>query len=173
MTETATPARQQVLTIEQTHQKIRRIAFEIYERNFEEEEIILAGITGEGYEFARLLAAELQSISPIRTSLVEMMFDKVKPHKSEITFREEFLLTDSKVVIMADDVLNTGRTLAFALQPFLQFRLKKLQVAVIVDRNHRHFPVSADYVGYALSTTFNEHVEVILSKQGEEGVYLK
>ncbi len=133
----------------------------------------MAGITGEGYEFARLLAVELQSISPIQTSLVEMIFDKVRPHKSEITFREEFLLTDSKVVVMADDVLNTGRTLAFALQPFLQFRLKKLQVAVIVDRNHRHFPVSADYVGYALSTTFNEHVEVILSKKGEEGVYLK
>ncbi len=91
----------------------------------------------------------------------------------KLPFANEFLLTDSKVVIMADDVLNTGRTLAFALQPFLQFRLKKLQVAVIVDRNHRHFPVSADYVGYALSTTFNEHVEVILSRQGEEGVYLK
>lgn len=173
MTELTSPTRQQVLTLEQTQQKIRRIAFEIYEQNFEEEEIILAGITGEGYEFARLLAVELQSISPIQTSLVEMIFDKVRPHKSEITFREEFLLTDSKVVVMADDVLNTGRTLAFALQPFLQFRLKKLQVAVIVDRNHRHFPVSADYVGYALSTTFNEHVEVILSKKGEEGVYLK
>ena len=164
---------QQILTIEQTRQKIRRIAFEIYERNFEEEEIILAGIAGQGFEFARLLAAELQSISPLQTSLAEMLFDKEKPHKSDITFRDEFILTDGKVVIMADDVLNTGRTLAFALQPFLQYRLKKLQVAVIVDRNHRLYPVSADYVGYALSTTFNEHVEVVLSREGEEGVYLK
>ena len=164
---------QQILTIEQTRQKIRRIAFEIYERNFEEEEIILAGIAGQGFEFARLLAAELQSISPLQTSLAEMLFDKEKPHRSEITFRNEFTLTDGKVVIMADDVLNTGRTLAFALQPFLQHRLKKLQVAVIVDRNHRLYPVSADYVGYALSTTFNEHVEVVLSREGEEGVYLK
>ncbi len=165
--------RQQILTIEQTRQKIRRIAYEIYERNFEEEEIVLAGIAGQGYEFARLLAEELQDISPIKTKLAEMLFDKEKPHKSEITFREELVLTDGKVVIMADDVLNTGRTLAFALQPFLQHRLKKLQVAVIVDRDHRNFPVSADYVGYALSTTFNEHVEVVLSKAGEEGVYLK
>ncbi len=164
---------QQILTIEQTRQKIRRIAFEIYERNFEEEEIILAGISGQGFEFARLLATELRSISPLQTSLAEMMFDKEKPHKSEITFRDEFVLTDGKVVIMADDVLNTGRTLAFALQPFLQHRLKKLQVAVIIDRNHRLYPVSADYVGYALSTTFNEHVEVVLSREGEEGVYLK
>jgi pyrimidine operon attenuation protein / uracil phosphoribosyltransferase len=173
MTEITAPTRQQVLTLEQTQQKIRRIAFEIYERNFEEEEITLAGISGEGYEFARLLADELQDISPVQIQLVEILIDKDKPHRSEISFRQDFTLPDSKVVIVADDVLNTGRTLAFALQPFLQSRLKKLQVAVIVDRNHRHFPVSADYVGYALSTTFNDHVEVILSRKGEEGVYLK
>lgn len=173
MTEITAPTRQQVLTLEQTQQKIRRIAFEIYERNFEEEEITLAGITGEGYGFARLLAEELQEISPMQIQLVEILLDKDKPHRSEISFRQDFTLPDSKVVIVADDVLNTGRTLAFALQPFLQSRLKKLQVAVIVDRNHRHFPVSADYVGYALSTTFNDHVEVILSRKGEEGVYLK
>ncbi len=165
--------RRQILSIEQTRQKIRRIAYEIFEQNFEEEEIILAGVSGQGFAFAELLAEELRSISPIRTSLAEMIFDKEKPHRSEITFRDELVLTDGKVVIMADDVLNTGRTLAFALQPFLQHRLKKLQVAVIVDRNHRHFPVSADYVGYALSTTFNDHVEVVLSRAGEEGVYLK
>ncbi len=173
MTEITAPTRQQVLTLEQTQQKIRRIAFEIYERNFEEEEIVLAGITGEGYEFARLLANELKSISPLKTRLVEIVLDKERPLNSDISFRKDFTLNDSKVVIVADDVLNTGRTLAFALQPFLQFRLKKLQVAVIVDRSHRHFPVSADYVGYALSTTFNEHVEVILSRKGEEGVFLK
>jgi pyrimidine operon attenuation protein / uracil phosphoribosyltransferase len=173
MTETPAPTRQQVLTLEQTQQKIRRIAFEIYERNFEEEEVVLAGITGEGYEFARLLANELKSISPLKTHLVEIVLDKERPLNSDISFRKDFTLNDSKVVIVADDVLNTGRTLAFALQPFLQFRLKKLQVAVIVDRSHRHFPVSADYVGYALSTTFNEHVEVILSRKGKEGVYLK
>ncbi|MBU1821973.1 MAG: phosphoribosyltransferase [Bacteroidetes bacterium] len=173
MTEITAPTRQQVLTLEQTQQKIRRIAFEIYERNFEEEDIVLAGITGEGYEFARLLANELKSISPLKTRLVEIVLDKERPLNSDISFRKDFTLNDSKVVIVADDVLNTGRTLAFALQPFLQFRLKKLQVAVIVDRSHRHFPVSADYVGYALSTTFNEHVEVILSRKGEEGVYLK
>lgn len=167
------PARQQILTIEQTRQKIRRIAFEIYERNFEEEEIILAGITGEGNVFAQLLAAEIQDISPIKTALTELVFDKDKPHRSTISFEGDPILTDGKVVIVVDDVLNTGRTLAFALQPFLQYRLKKLQVAVIIDRDHRNFPVSADYVGYALSTTFNEHVEVILSQAGSEGVYLK
>ena len=173
MTEITVPTRQQILTLEQTQQKIRRIAFEIYEQNFEEEEIILAGITGEGHAFASLLATELQSISPLRTSLTEIVFDKERPHRSEITFHNALELTDGKVVVVVDDVLNTGRTLAFALQPFLQFRLKKLQVAVMVDRNHRRFPVSADYVGYALSTTFNDHVEVILSRKGEEGVYLK
>lgn len=165
--------RQRILTLEQAHQKIRRIAFEIYERNLEEEIVILAGITGEGYVFAQLLETELRAISPMNSVLTELLFDKENPHKSHITFREDFTLTDGQVVVVVDDVLNTGRTLAYALQPFLKYHLKKLQVAVMVDRGHRRFPVSADYVGYALSTTFNEHVEVVLSREGEKGVFLK
>jgi pyrimidine operon attenuation protein/uracil phosphoribosyltransferase len=74
--------------------------------------------------------------------------------------------------VIVDDVLNTGRTMAFALEPFLKVRMKKLQVAVIVDREHHLFPVSANYVGYSLSTTISERVEVVLSIPSEEGVYL-
>jgi pyrimidine operon attenuation protein / uracil phosphoribosyltransferase len=173
MSQSLLPSRQQILTLEQTHQKIRRIAFEIFERNFEEKEVILAGITGEGYALARLLETELKAISSLKYHLTELQFDKENPHKSQITFRDDFILTDGKVVVVVDDVLNTGRTLAYALQPFLKYRLRKLQVAVMVDRGFRHFPISADYVGYALSTTFNDHVEVILSREGQKGVYLK
>lgn len=172
MTENNDTLQRQILSSHQTNQKIRRIAFEIYEQNFEESSLILAGIAGEGFEFAKRLADELKSISPLRVDLIELRFDKNLKHQSSIEFDKEIVVQD-RVVVVTDDVLNTGRTLAFALEPFLKVRMKKVQVAVIVDRSHHLFPVHADYVGYSLSTTISEHVRVVLSTQGEEGVYLK
>ncbi|SEJ49545.1 pyrimidine operon attenuation protein / uracil phosphoribosyltransferase [Dyadobacter koreensis] len=163
----------QILTSLQTRQKIRRIAFEIYEQNFEEKEIILAGIVGEGYEFAKVLSQELKSISPLDVKLIELRFDKTINQQSEIHFDDDTVQVENQVVVVVDDVLNTGRTLAFALEPFLKVQMKKVQVAVIVDREHHKFPISADYVGYSLSTTISERVEVILSRSSDEGVYLK
>lgn len=173
MTDTNITTHRQILTPLQTRQKIRRIAFEIYEQNFEESSIILAGIAGEGYEFARLLSQELHAISPLDVKLIELRFDKTINQQSEIHFDDESVQVENQVVVVVDDVLNTGRTLAFALEPFLKVQMKKVQVAVIVDREHHKFPISADYVGYSLSTTISERVEVVLSRESEEGVYLK
>ncbi|NIJ51631.1 phosphoribosyltransferase family protein [Dyadobacter arcticus] len=162
----------QILSSHQTGQKIRRIAFEIYEHNFEETGIIIAGIAGEGYAFAKRLSTELLAISPLDVQVVELRFDKHIHFQCPIIFDRE-INVENKVVIVADDVLNTGRTLAFALEPFLKVTMKKVQVAVVVDRGHHLFPIHADYVGYSLSTTLTEHVEVILSNADEEGVYLR
>ncbi len=172
MTENSTVSRRQILSAHQTSQKIRRIAFEIYEQNFEEKGIIIAGIAGEGFAFAKRLTAELTEISPLDVRLIELRFDKNIHQQSPILFDRE-LNVENQVVIVADDVLNTGRTLAFALEPFLKVPMKKVQVAVIVDRSHHKFPIHAHYVGYSLSTTLTEHVEVVLSRVEEEGVYLK
>jgi len=172
MTENSTISRRQILSAHQTGQKIRRIAFEIYEQNFEEKGIIIAGIAGEGFAFAKRLTAELTEISPLDVKLIELRFDKNIHQQSPILFDRE-LNVENQVVIVADDVLNTGRTLAFALEPFLKVPMKKVQVAVIVDRSHHKFPIHAHYVGYSLSTTLTEHVEVVLSRAEEEGVYLK
>lgn len=173
MTDNSNTARRQILSPLQTSQKIRRIAFEIYEQNFLETSIIIAGIEGEGYAFASKLANELRDISPLEVQLLELRFDKNIHHQSPILFDNKTIVVENKVVVITDDVLNTGRTLAFALEPFLQVRMRKVQVAVMVDRSHHLFPVHADYVGYSLSTTISEHVEVVLSREGEEGVYLK
>ncbi len=172
MTENSTVSRRQILSAHQTGQKIRRIAFEIYEQNFEEKGIIIAGIAGEGFAFAKRLTTELTEISPLDVQLIELRFDKNIHQQSPILFDHE-LNVENQVIIIADDVLNTGRTLAFALEPFLKVPMKKVQVAVIVDRSHHKFPIHADYVGYSLSTTLTEHVEVVLSRVEEEGVYLK
>ncbi|MDO1450089.1 phosphoribosyltransferase family protein [Rhodocytophaga aerolata] len=161
-----------ILTQKQTLQKIKRIAYEVYENNFQEDEIILAGIYDKGYLFAKLLQQELKAISPIKVTLVKVSLDKLAPLQSDIFLDCDTSLLRNKVVILLDDVLNTGRTLVYSLKPFLNVEIKKLSTAVIVDRNHKQFPISADYIGYALSTTIQEHIEVVLEDEERFGVYL-
>lgn len=154
-----------ILTDEQVRRKIRRMAYEIYENNYTAKEIILAGIMDQGYELAKLLSNELEDISPLKTTLVSISLDKAKPTQSalELDIDEKSLL--NKSVVIVDDVLNTGRTLAYSLKPFLKVKIKRLEVAVLVNRSHAQFPVSARYCGYDLSTTINDHVLVKLSQK--------
>ncbi|MCF8326369.1 MAG: phosphoribosyltransferase [Leadbetterella sp.] len=162
----------QILDKGRTLQKVKRIAYEIFENNFDEKEVILAGIDGEGYVFAQLLQKNLNEISSIKISIAKIIFDKSAEYQPEITLESDVDTFKHKAVIIVDDVLNTGKTLAFCLKPFLSIPLKKLQVATLVDRNHPKYPISADYVGYSLSTTLSEHVKVILSNEAELGLYI-
>jgi pyrimidine operon attenuation protein/uracil phosphoribosyltransferase len=162
----------QLLNKTQTLQKIRRIAYQVYEQNFEESSIIIAGINGEGYTFAEILVHELRQISEIDVHIARVSFDKKAIEQPEINIESEVDTFHNKNIVLCDDVLNTGKTLAFSLRPFLNIPIKKLQVAVIVDRNHPNFPMAADYVGYSLSTTLNEHIQVVLSDKEKTGVYI-
>lgn len=161
-----------LLDATRTNQKVRRIAYQIYENNFSEKEIVIAGISGEGFTFAQMIVAELTKIAKCKISIAEISFDKKALSQPEINIESTINTFKNKSVVITDDVLNTGRTLAYSLRPFLRIPLKKLQVAVLVDRNHPQFPIAADYVGYALSTTLNEHVQVILAEEEKKGVYL-
>ncbi len=160
-----------ILSLEQTHQKIKRIAFEIYERNLDETDIVLAGIVGEGYKMAEILANHLKEISPLNVFLMKIELNKEQPHLSPVNFDLAKEKLNGKVIIVVDDVLNTGRTLAYSLSPFLGVSVKRVQVAVIVNRDHHSFPIAADYVGYELSTTLNEHIRVKLTEP-DAGVFL-
>ena len=162
----------QLLNKTQTLQKIRRIAYQVYEQNFEESSIIIAGINGEGYHFAEILVKELKQISEIEVHIARVSFDKQATEQPEINIESNVDTFRNKNIVLCDDVLNTGKTLAFSLRPFLSIPIKKLQVAVIVDRNHPNFPMAADYVGYSLSTTLNEHIQVVLSDEEKTGVYI-
>lgn len=161
-----------LLESKQTLQKIKRIAYEIFENNFEENEIILAGIADEGYELARLIADNLKNISKIKISLAKLNLDKLSVTQPNIEVESDVDTFYNKTIILVDDVLNTGKTLAYCLRPFLSLSIKRLQVAVLVDRNHPKYPIAADYVGYSLSTTISEHVKVVLKDKSEIGVYL-
>ena len=163
---------QLILNAKQTQQKIVRIAHEILEQNYNEECIVIAGIFDRGYLFAQLLEKELNSICAIPTELIKITLDKTAPLQTEITLDKSLDLVEDRTVIITDDVLNTGKTVAYSLKPFLNRRIKKLQTAFIVDRGYKSFPISADFVGYSLSTTLQEHVEVIFEDQEVSGVYL-
>ncbi|MEZ0483407.1 phosphoribosyltransferase family protein [Fibrella aquatica] len=163
----------QILSADQIRQKIRRIASQLYETNFDEAALVLAGVAGEGYELARRLADELQQIAPFSVSLVQIDLDKSQKAQPSIALPGGSGTYANRVVVLIDDVLYSGRTLAFSLQPFLSVPVRKIQVAVLVNRNHPRYPIAADFIGLELVTTLNEHVEVILSDPAREGVYLQ
>jgi len=161
----------QVLTAIQIDQKVRRIALEIYEKNAEESSIFLAGVWDRGYHFAELLAEQLREVSPLEVVLVKVHVDKSNPLHAEATFDIAPDRLKDACIVLIDDVLNSGRTLAYALKPFLDLPMKKLETAVLVLRTHRLFPISARYTGYELATTLNEHIDVVLDGDNK-GVYL-
>ncbi len=159
-----------VLDAVQIDQKIRRIAYEIYENNYGVKELILAGICEQGEMLAQLLATILEEISPIKTKVLLINLNKQNPSEP---IPEGNLPTNlsNKVVILVDDVLNTGKTLAYSLKPFLDQKIKKIEVAVLVNRSHTAFPISPKYTGYELSTTLSEHIVVKMTGK-QKGVYL-
>ena len=162
----------QILTADQIQQKIRRIAFQVYETNFAESHVVLAGVAGEGFVLARRLAAELCQIAPFQVTLVQIDLDKSQPAQPDISL-PALPANYTGVVVIVDDVLYSGRTLAFSLQPFLHMAITKIQIAVLVNRNHPRYPIAASFIGYELATTLSEHVEVVLSDAAREGVYLR
>ena len=160
-----------VLDAAQVKQKIRRMAYEMYEHNFKEKTLVVAGIDGQGYVLAKLLVKELEAISPIKAVLVKVTLDKSAPQQTEVQLDVDIKVIRKKCIILVDDVLNTGRTFAYGLKPFLDIEVKKIEVAVLVNRSHTLFPVYPQYTGYKLSTTLREHVEVNVGK--EMAVYLR
>jgi pyrimidine operon attenuation protein/uracil phosphoribosyltransferase len=149
-----------ILTHEEILKKITRLAFEVVERNFGEKELVFAGIADTGYVLANKVASEVVKIYPCEISIVKVSLDKMQPTQSEITLDCDNSLFEGKCVILTDDVLNTGRTLAYSLKPFLKVPVKKIETLVLVDRAYHSFPIAAVYSGYSLSTTIKQHIYV-------------
>ena len=154
-----------ILDAVQVKQKIKRMAFEIYENHMKEKFIVLAGIDGQGYALAKLLVKQIELVSPIKVILVRVLLNKDKPQQDLVQLDCDIKEIKKRAIIVVDDVLNTGRTLAYSLRPFLETEVKSIEVAVLVNRSHTSFPISPKYTGYELATTINEHVEVILGKE--------
>ncbi|MFT6808010.1 MAG: pyrimidine operon attenuation protein/uracil phosphoribosyltransferase [Saprospiraceae bacterium] len=164
-----------ILNNRQINQKVIRLAYEIIEHNSQEKKIYLAGINNNGYAFAKLLLEQIQSVPgcPLTAELIQIHLDPAKPTLSDITIDMPSGSLKNKNVIVVDDVANTGRTIFYAFTPFMSLLLKKLQVAVLVDRKHKNFPINVDYVGLTLATTIEDHIEVNLTQKDTYSVKLK
>ena len=149
---------------------LKRLAYQVYESNFEENELLIVGIQTAGNQLAALLIEELRAISPLTLTHVTLTLDKKNPRNS-IQCTTPSSSFENQSIVIVDDVLNTGSTLIYAVNYFLQFPVKQIKTAVMVNRNHKKFPVKADFKGISLSTSTNEHVTVVLEGD-ESGIYL-
>jgi pyrimidine operon attenuation protein / uracil phosphoribosyltransferase len=156
----------------QIQQRIERLAYQIYEDNFNQEELIIAGIVNSGFVFAEKLCSALKIICPLPTRLIKLEVDKENPTQVNMTPALSQEELRNKVVIVVDDVLNSGKTLMYSLRPFLYADMRKIRTVLLVDRDHKRYPVEADFVGITLSTTLQEHIRVDFTA-GKEAVYLE
>ncbi len=153
-----------ILNHEQIQHKIKRIAYQIYETNVNEKEIVIAGIAENGYIFAQRLKTILEEISQIRITLCKVTIDKSSPQN---TVKTSISASDyqNKSLVLADDVLNSGTTLIYGVKHFLEVPLIRFKTAVLVNRNHKKYPIKADFKGISLSTSLHEHVIITFGQQ--------
>lgn len=161
-----------ILNNEQIAQKINRIAYQIYENNYEEKEIIVAGISGNGYMLAEKIVSVLRNISPLQITLCTVHLNKANPLEQPITCDLDSNEISNKVILVVDDVLESGKTLIYGVRYFLDFPVKRIRTVVLVDRSHRSYPIKADYVGMTLATTLQEHIRVIIEDQNDQAILI-
>jgi len=158
-----------ILTSSAAAMKLRRMAYEILENNQRENHLILAGIKGSGLVVASQLQAILTEISTVSTELITIEFDKKRPAAIDLSNKMDF---NDKIIIIIDDVTNSGKCLLYALKPFLEFYPKKIQTLVLVERSHKTYPIHPDYVGLSLATTLQEHIYVEVKDNEITGAYI-
>ena len=160
-----------ILDINQVDQKLKRMAWQVYEQNIAEKEIIIVGVSERGLILAKKIAGYIEEISNIKMKIFNLELDKDIPYNKKVSINlgeKEYV---DKVVILVDDVLNSGKTLMYAAKHFLTNELTCLSIMVLVDRNHNRYPIKADYIGLSLATTLQEYINVVL-KGADKGVYL-
>ncbi len=169
-----------VMDTSQLRRIITRIAHEILERNRGTGDIILVGIRKRGVPLAERIAKAIESFEgssvPVGALDITLYRDDIQmispnPLVGKTEINEDI---SNRVVVLVDDVLFTGRTVRAALDELTDFgRPKAIQLAVLIDRGHREYPIRADFVGKNVPTSSNETVLVLLNEtDGEEQVVL-
>lgn len=161
-----------ILNQDQIKQKIKRMAMEIYERHADEKQIYLAGLNNKGLEIAHLLEKEIRNLSPLNCSIIHIKLDPSAPTEHPIELDHELLKLKNKVIIITDDVSNTGRTIFYSFKVLMDIIPKKIEVAVLIERSHKCFPVQVNIVGLQLATTLKENIEVSIQNNSEWKVEL-
>ena len=149
--------------------KIKRMAYQIYEANVSEDEVIIAGIQSNGYVLAEKLKRVVEKISPLKVKLCKVKINKKDPLAPITTSLSAENYTNGSLILV-DDVLHSGTTLIYAVKHFLNVPLKQFKTAVLVDRNHKKYPVKADFKGISLSTSISENVSVIFERGNDRAI---
>ncbi len=160
-----------ILDQQQISHRLDRMAYQIYEENFEESSLFIAGIAERGYQLGSMMQNKLVNITGKRVELGKIVMNKKDPINGQFEMNFDPKYLQNQIVILADDVLNTGKTMFHATKPFTDVKLNKLKILTLVNRHHLEFPLAADYVGLSLATTLQEHIKVDL-RNGEEAAYL-
>lgn len=150
--------------------KLQRMAYEIVENNLDEKKILLVGIRENGSIIAENIQNLLNQISSIETELIHLSLDKKSPTEIRLSKEQDF---NNRVIIIVDDVANSGKTMLYAIKPFLGFHPKKIQTLVMVERTHKAFPVNSDYVGISVGTTLQEHIYVEVDGSVVTGAWME
>jgi pyrimidine operon attenuation protein / uracil phosphoribosyltransferase len=159
-----------ILSPEVAANKLKRMAYEILENNFGETGFVLAGIRENGTAIAHTIQDLLKEIAGLQTEIITVSLDKKNP--DEVTLSHHPVMSD-RIIILIDDVCNSGKTLLYAIKPFLDSHPKKIQTLVLVERSHNAFPVKPDYVGLSVATTLQEHIYVEVEKGRVKGAWLE
>jgi len=162
-----------ILNHQQIDQKLKRIAYEILENNYKTKKLCFLGINDNGYAFAKLLQDQYDLAGNKESILGRIKLNPASPIETEVSLEVDDKSLNNKHIIIVDDVANTGRTLFYALTPIMKYLPKKVEVAVLVDRKHKTFPINADYVGLSLATTLDENIKVDIKKESSRAAFLQ
>lgn len=160
--------KKQVLDFEKISRICGRLAYQILENNINEDEILLVGIKEKGYEIAKIIEQKLKDISSSKVHLKSITIDKKNPNQIsefDINFNQM-----PKSVYLVDDVLNTGKTLMFAVNSLLKYDFELIKTLVLIDRNHKRYPIKVDFKGISLSTNLDDTVKLISENKNLEAV---
>ena len=159
-----------ILSAAVAEKKLRRMALEIAERNYNEPQLILIGIKDNGMVIAKKISEYLKANFKGEVIVAELGIDKKKPAAVTLSLAIDF---NDKTIVLIDDVANSGRTMLYALKPLLDQYPKKIQTLALVERTHKTFPVAVDYVGFSVSTTLDEHIYVEVAYENVLGAWIQ
>jgi pyrimidine operon attenuation protein/uracil phosphoribosyltransferase len=162
--------RKYILSADKAKMKLRRMAYEVIERNSSEKQLILAGIKGNGYAIAQMLISILDDISSFKVDLLMVDIDKQNPLVCQLENQSDL---KDMVVVVIDDVVNSGKTLIYSLMPILKLEPKRIETLTLVERSYKTHPVHVDYVGISLATTLHDHIYVEVEDGKLVGAYLQ
>lgn len=161
--------KKQIMTADVANRKLRRMALQVVEQNYNTDKLILIGIKANGTIIAEKIRQYLNEVFTGEVVVLELTIDKKKPAAISLNAAMDFT---EKTIVLIDDVANSGRTMLYALKPLLEQLPKKIQTLALVERTHKTFPVAVDYVGFSVSTTLDEHIAVEVENGEVTGAWM-